>query len=222
MSYLNKNFLEKINRNNISNILELGSRDGKETLEINQYFQPDLFFVFEANPYSFKIAENNVSSYGNIKIIQKAVGAQDGIINFYPFPENEIGPCSVFLNAPNCKTWGEARKHAIQGSKQDPDNPVKVECIRLDNFLNKHKVEKIDLICADIQGSEMNAFIGLGDFLKNVKYIICEIPVDESVYLGAPSRDELLFFLKENGFYLSYSFAENDIEENGLFINEAI
>ena len=72
MSSLIKNFLSKIDKTKVNSVLELGARDGKETLEINNYFNPEIFVSFEANPHSYEITKKNILNYKNIKLIQKS------------------------------------------------------------------------------------------------------------------------------------------------------
>lgn len=68
---------------------------------------------------------------------------------------------------------------------------------RLDNVLAKDS--KFEFLNLDIQGAELQALIGLGDFLNRVNYIYLEVS-NKALYKGAPKSQDLREFLKKSGF----------------------
>ena len=51
---------------------------------------------------------------------------------------------------------------------------IKIETVLLKNYLTKNNLTHIDLICMDVEGVGLSVLKGLGDNIKNVKYIISE------------------------------------------------
>jgi FkbM family methyltransferase len=82
------------------------------------------------------------------------------------------------------------------------EKEITVNGTTLDNIMHNQLWDSADLLNLDIQGSEMEALIGLGSLIQNVKYIYSEVNVAE-LYVGAASFDDLNHFLKDHGFVLA-------------------
>ena len=52
------------------------------------------------------------------------------------------------------------------------DSKVKID--RLDNILNSLKIQYVDILKIDTEGYDFNVIKGLGEYIKNVKYIYFE------------------------------------------------
>ena len=96
--------------------------------------------------------------------------------------------------------------------------------------MEEMKLEKIDLLCMDTQGSELSILKGLKHRLDDISYIILEIPsvkMDtsyfkipkglDSVYNGAGSSKEIISYLHKHNFEEVERRKENDLEDNVLF-----
>jgi FkbM family methyltransferase len=72
---------------------------------------------------------------------------------------------------------------------------------RLDTFIDNNQIpiEKLNFLNVDIQGTELRAIKSLGNYLKNIDFIMTEINT-EYVYKNCTLINELDSFLKENGF----------------------
>jgi|LakMenEpi03Aug12_release.lakeMendotaPanAssembly.Ray.scaffolds.fasta_scaffold314566_1 FkbM family methyltransferase len=74
---------------------------------------------------------------------------------------------------------------------------VKVNTSRLDSVLPKNA--KFDYVALDVQGSELKAIEGLGQFLDQVKWIYTEVSREE-LYKDAPLVKDLDTYLSKKGF----------------------
>ena len=84
---------EHIDFNEIKIILDLGSRDGYQSVEFRTWFPDAKIFVFEANPNQFN--QINSVTYGhNIEIVMSSVGNFNGKTSFYISPSN-VGASSL-------------------------------------------------------------------------------------------------------------------------------
>ena len=106
-----------------------------------------------------------------------------------------------------------------------------VQVSTLKEEMIKLKIDNIDLLCLDTQGSELNILKGLEEYISKVNNIILEIPdvnMDttefkipknkDSVYDGAGNSFEIINFLNKNGFIEKDRKRENDLESNVLFV----
>jgi hypothetical protein len=73
------------------------------------------------------------------------------------------------------------------------------------------------MICADIQGYELKAFTGMGEYFNKVKYVITEMPIANETYFNAPNKDIFLQFMVKNNFVPKVAVRENVFEINVLF-----
>ena len=138
----------------IDTIFELGSRDGLDALELQKYFQAQVY-AWECNPDSIKLCRQNLSQT-TIQLVEKAVWSKNQMIKFFPITNGNIGASSAYeINSDY--------PHEILIQKE-----IEVEAVRIDSFYQ----DKIDLVAMDLQGAELEALKGMGDLLSTTKYII--------------------------------------------------
>jgi len=192
MSYLDTIFTNKINKDNVKLIFELGSRDLHDALKLQRYFNSKVY-AFECNPDCLvqcgktmdEISDNNVKQ--NIVLVDKAVALKDGDITFYPFDLSKYD------------NMGSSSMLKIDFSTRNPSDPdynranpqkeIIVNGTRLDTFCNNNSISSIDMICIDLQGYELNALKSLGDYLYKVKYIITECSIMSTYTNGATFKE---------------------------------
>lgn len=204
MSYFT--FFNKIAANQISTIFELGSRDLIDAIKLLNYFEGCKVYAFECNEDCLVECYKNLNNLEEKKknrlyLVDKAVSLTDGEVTFYPFDlekYNNMGASSML------------RIDFSVRNKSDPDynlpNPQKkitVEGIRLDTFIIESQISKVDLLCIDLQGYELNALKSLGAHLKNVKYIITECSIVSTYTNGATFNDLVGYLSAYNFIYVS-------------------
>lgn len=205
--YTDPQFTKFIN-SKIDIIFECGSRDCIDAIEMKKYYNPSQIYAFECNPESVIICKDNIKNHQNINLINKAVSNLNGKIKFYAtdmeksFDKN-IGASSALFHRDN-------QKEFIQ-------KEIQVESIRLEDFMLENKIEKIDLLCLDLQGYEKTALEGLGNSIKKVNYIISEVSFS-SFYHGDILFEEYKDFLKLNGFNLTHTISYGGFGD-ALFTN---
>lgn len=202
--YLNENFTKFINKSEIKTIIELGARYGEEAISLSEYYPDATVHAFECNPHVLFETKKNLMNKPKIKLHEVAVSniCSDSI--FFPADANNPGASSLFV-AKLGKWWGDLP-------------PVSVKTTRLDDYFKKNNISSVDMICADIQGGELNAFEGMGKYLDNVKYIISEVPKNDATYFGAPDRNKIIDYLNKKGFVLSVISRCNNWEDDVMFI----
>lgn len=81
----------------------------------------------------------------------------------------------------------------IYGDILSPKGRVKIECQKLDDFMNERSIDHVDFLKFDLQGSELPALKGGSRAFQsgNIKFILCEIMIHNH-YHNQPSAIEIL------------------------------
>jgi len=188
-----------LNRNLKYNILDVGARDCMQSIELYYAFPNSNIYSFECNPNTLDICKNNIKNYkvgDRVKLIEGAVCDYDGTVDFYPIDQEKNETVHADGN-PGASSMFQ--HNGTYTAESLPQYKINVNCHRLDSVMQKHGVENVDIIWMDLQGAEMLALKGLGDYLKNVKYIYTEVTYKE-IYSGQVMFEELNSFLKDNNF----------------------
>lgn len=193
-TYLQDCFTRHIPVTDVQVIFELGARDGADSVMLQQHYRPRQMIAFECNPDAVMLCRHNLAAYPDIRLVEQAVWDQDGELSFYSVRHSYVG---------------EARGNNIGASSCFPDagtfsqrlsqEKVTVPATRIDSFCATAGIERIDLVCMDVQGAHLHALRGFGEMLKTVRYIISEIETTP-LYVGQPTLPETCSFLYDNGF----------------------
>lgn len=195
-SYLGQHFLDKIPKDQIHSILEIGSRDAVDSIRLSEYYKKHVF-CFECNPLVLDQCSQMIGSNKNITLVPMAAWNETTVIPFYPVPVGNVG-------ASSCYKISSQGSHV--GIKQDT---VYVPAIRLDDWLATNGIDTIDLLCIDAQGATLPILEGFGDRIHDVKYIITEV-IYKKIYEGDPLYPEIKQYLTAHGFTV---FFENPAVE---------
>lgn len=197
------------NFSNFKNIIEIGSRDGLQALEFSDIFPKSKIFSFEPEPNNYKLLIENVSNRKNIIPYDFCIYNENKLIDFYPVINGNNGASSIFqTNKKNDR------------SKKWKQKKIKVRGKRMSTFLEENKINKIDIVWADVQGAEYEVFEGFGKYLKNVNFIYTEIGLT-NLYENQSKLEELLTLLKD--FELIYRKDTNcKTESDIIFVNKKL
>lgn len=173
-------------------ILDIGSRDLEQSLELHSVYPNAHIHAFEPNPESYVKCVAKAPKY--VTVHPFAVLDYDGEITFYSVPQVENhGASSVF----------EPTEHVV-GVDMTTITKVTVSCKRIDTWAKENGIKKIDLVWADVQGTELPTLKGFGKLLDTVKAIATEAETGALYY---PNRKyqptqypELKEFMEKNGF----------------------
>lgn len=195
-------FNDLVNHADVERILELGSRDGKDAILLRDEYDAEVV-AFECNPPQVRVCENRLKFEDRIELVPKAVWHETGEIPFYPVVNGNTGASSAFkANA----------KYPYENYVQAE---VAVPCIRLDEWILENDFVP-DLICMDLQGSELAALRGMGKQLAKVKHIITEVQF-EPLYHNTPKLSDLSKFLEPWNMFEHTTIGTNSWFGDALF-----
>lgn len=187
-TYTKNEFTKHINKK-IDIIVECGSRDCLDAIEMLNYYKPSKIYAFECNPDSIPVCRENIKNIPQIELIEFAVSNHSGFIDFYAtdmeksFDKN-IGASSALFH--------RDQKQYIQKKLTVPSTTLK-------QFIKDKNISSIDLLCLDLQGYEKIALDGLNEDIQKVRYILSEITFD-SFYHNDILFDEYKTYIEKKGF----------------------
>ena len=190
-----------INFDDVKVILDVGSRDGYQSVEFRTWFPDAKIVAFEANPNQIGLCDNVIKGH-DIILVPKAAGNYNGNTKFY-VASNNVGASSLLKvnNHPRSRSW--------------PQHQVEVCVVRIDEWCKENKIDTIDLLWVDVQGAEKMVFNGCGDLLDNVKCICTEVEISH-MYDGSILKGDLDKLLAEKGFVELQTFHMGQREVNSL------
>jgi FkbM family methyltransferase len=223
MNYLNDKFVNIFDKNkdDFKIIFEVGCRDCLDTINLSKYFKNSHIYGFECNPDMINTCLNNLNNYeykNKITFFDYGLGDKETELNFYSYVVGNPGASSFY-------------KRIDFNHTQIDKGKTKLRTIY--DIVNEKKIEKIDLLCMDVQGFELNILKGCKDFIKNINYIIIEEPrkiISEmylpkglhSKYIDAPNAYEIQNYLSSNNFKEISRTYENELEDNVMYKNNLI
>ena len=172
-------------KNKLNSIIDIGGHIGSFSLLANKFLKKNgKQFVFEPVPDNFNLVMKNITINNltnSIKPFNYAVS-------------DEIGTAKIFISSDNT---GGSRLHLPDPSSKSFEI---VKVTTLDEIYKTNKLDFIDLLKIDVEGSEHSIITSSKKILINkVKYIICEAGGS----FGGDGNDVLDFFV-ENEFEVSY------------------
>lgn len=197
----------------ISQIIDAGAFDLTESIILCKRFNA-FSLAFECNPYSIDLCYKNIND--QIIFIPECVNLYKGTCEFYI---ND--PIKTITPHPN---GNQAAASLFRANHEYPcekyiQKKITVSCDRIDNVMNDNKIKKADLLWLDMQGAELIAFKSMGDHLKNVDIIVCEL-MTKSMYLNSPLFPEVNNYLNNNGFEMVNGNPQSFWFGNFIYLNK--
>jgi FkbM family methyltransferase len=208
--YTCEQFVKHLNKE-IKTIFQLGASDAHDTEHMISFYNPDTLVFFECHPGILHCGRDLVKNYKGkteLHFIEKAIHSYTGELDIWSVPLDDprkegFESSSIYRN----KTIVE-------------QNILKLPCTTLDEESKRLGIDTIDLICADIEGNELNAFTNQ-DILNRTSYIITEVGVDKNWRPGNPVLDDLVQHLSQYGFVKKdFYWGHVGCCGEALFVNE--
>lgn len=197
-------------------IFDIGASNG---IFSKKYSQTAIIYAFEPNKTNIIKLRENCGNINNYNIIEKAISDKEGTVEF--FEANYTNSSSLLPFTNEVKKW---KNPTPTTPLLQTINSYNIEAIRLDTFIKQQNLQNatIDFIKIDTQGHDLNVIKSLGDYIKNVREILCEVQITNfDLYKDQSNKNELLSYMKEYNFEIRkvQPWSHNQ-EENIWFINK--
>ena len=136
---------------------DIGANIGVQTLQLRNYFKNSTIHSFEPTNYAYNKLCNNIIL--NPKLKKKIILNQAFLTNKKKTIPKKIYSSWSLINKKNLH-----KKHL--GSLKSTSN---ANSFKLDNYITKHKIKKIDFIKLDVDGYELDVLKSGYKFLKKNK-----------------------------------------------------
>jgi FkbM family methyltransferase len=167
-------------------ILHVGANIGEEAEAYNAHGVENVIWV-EANESLMPILKENVFKYKGHKVLNACIGDIEGEEVMFHI-SNNAGQSSSYL---------ELGTHKIQHPEVHYTEHVPMKTIRIDSI--RQKFDDFDWVSLDIQGAELKALRGMGDLLRQFRFVYSEVNRKE-VYKGCALLPDMDSYLHKFGF----------------------
>ena len=183
----------------VRGVVHVGGHHGQEC---HTYLQHGIsnVCVFEPVSAHYEIMEQNLSIWKdkNIKMFDIALGSEkkQETINLSDF----IGE-NAHLYKGQSSSILKPKKHLEQYEHITFGETEQIEVHVLDQFAKENNINPLDydLMNIDVQGYELEVLKGSDSFLKEMRFVYCEVNRDE-VYENCPMVEDIDNFLEKYGF----------------------
>lgn len=176
-------------------IIEIGGCDGEDTKKYLSLENCEVW-CFEPNPDNLKILYSKFFDNKNLKIIPKAVGDFDGKGKLNIALEN-------FKSISQSSSMFNLSEFSIKNNLIKFIDQIDVDVIRMDTFIETHKIKIIDYLHCDAQGSDLNILKSFGNHLYKIKKGQIEGCNKENMYESENMVSSIIEYLEKNNFYIS-------------------
>ncbi len=178
-------------------VIDIGAHEGYFSLFMSSLVGKNgKVFAIEPNPENLYFLRRNAEMCNkhNIQVIEKAVGDKRMRVPFNY--DDGMGPWGSLIDLPHFKTWFKAKK------------TIKVNVDTLDNLF-ANVGHKIKFIKIDVEGNELNVFLGTEKLLSKHRPYIC-FEVNPMIWAHLDSSiDSMLDLLRNRGYEL-FTLEEDD------------
>tara|TARA_R110002012_G_C11517812_1_gene599130 strand:+ start:235 stop:861 length:627 start_codon:yes stop_codon:yes gene_type:complete len=181
------NIVSKYNMT-LTGVIHIGAHHGEEYNIYKKYDSIKNVVFFEPDPDSFKLLEKTIAEDEKAIAIKTALGAFS---------------CKAYMNKETANNGAsnsilEPGTHLLQypNITFDDKDKYKVSIHPLDRYVPHPSLNFINI---DVQGFELQVFLGASNTLNNVDYIISEVNRDE-VYKNCAKVEDLDYFLGKYNF----------------------
>ena len=212
-----KDLLEKDN----PVIIEIGSHYGEDSVRFGETFKDIKLYCFEPDPRNIEIHKKHIND-DRIKLFEIALSYEDGEAEFYQSYSDQINDGVLekydWISEEDYvdkKLNNSGSSSLKKGYGNVLSETITVKTQRFDNWYKENNIGQIDFCWIDVQGAEKDVFDGMGNDIKNIKYIWVEY--GETGYEDGMSRDETIRYLSEKGFGVVEAYSDYGTSGDLLF-----
>ncbi|MEZ5422429.1 MAG: FkbM family methyltransferase [Pyrinomonadaceae bacterium] len=184
-------------------VIDIGANLGETALNAARLVGPDgRVFALEPFPANFELLSTNIglNTFENITIINKAIGAENQILQMVVADENNAGMNRI-----------------SDASSSESQKTTDVEVTKLDDLVTQLGIRKIDLIKVDVEGFEMNVLHGAASVLKAHRPKLFVEVIDTYLRRQGSSTAEVLALLESLDYRLTHANTGDRVSSRDKF-----
>jgi len=204
-------------------VVEIGAHYGEDSLRFLETFKDITLYCFEPDQRNIDIFKKHVNDE-RVKLFEIALSNTAGTALFYQsYQEHRAGEVPDKYNWISQKDYingglnSSGASSLKTGYVHTLDKPSEVKTDRFDSWYKENNMDKIDFVWLDVQGAEREVIEGMGQEIKNIKYIWVEY--GEGFYEGAMNRIETVLLMRAKGFQEVNKYSDNTPQGDILFLN---
>lgn len=217
--------INKINPGSITTLLEIGSMDAWESINMARVFEDATVHTFEPVPLNFQACQDNLvkqpkSVRDRIHLHQIAMNDLTGPMEFWALDVEEAARVRNKLN------HGIASKYQLI----DPDmwpwehnkqKSITVSGYRLDDWCQENHVDRVDGIWMDAQGAELDILKGAKATLEKCAFVMTEAGL-KPYYHGHTMKTDMDSLMSDLGFVEWYPATKqaHEYEVDMIYLNK--
>jgi FkbM family methyltransferase len=169
-------------------IIDVGVNIGAMLLSFARLIPNGMVIGFEPDAKNFLKARENLklNDFGNVRIIQKGLGEEAATVKLFRVNEGNEGMNRILSDA----------EHALEKDFAFDE----IEIVKLDDFADENKLDRIDLIKIDVEGYELKVLRGAEQVLRKYSPVLFIELDDDNLKAQNNSAQELILFLNEIGY----------------------
>ena len=180
-------------------VFDIGAHYGETIRLFLNKLKIQKIYLFEPSPYNFQVLKKNISKYQPNKVEIFNFGLGEKISKKYI--NQTVESSSSTINKINKDSKYLKRKLKILNIKNKDTfyHKLPIEVSTLDTFIEKKKIQNIDLLKIDTEGYEFNVLKGLSNYSHKIKLIYFEHHYDDMIIKDYKFGD-INKLLKDRGF----------------------
>jgi len=189
-------------------ILDVGANIGQSVRNYLNIFNSPIVKCFEPFPTAYNTLCNLTNELNNVEVFPTAISDVHGKSEFYI---NEFAPTNSLL------PFSEKSKNFVLDKYANNLDKILIETVTLDQFAREEKLNHVDILKIDVQGSELKVLKGAQELLsaQTINLVYSEVLFVE-LYESQCFFGDLQAYLQSLDYtlYGLYNFAYGSTREN--------
>jgi len=179
----------------INIIFDVGANTGGYADEVHSYFPKALIYSFEPHPKTF-LNLKKIAKKDSVKAYNIALGSKVGKVKLWDFAED-----ALLKHTQPTSTLASVHRIVIEKLHKQKSECYLVTQNTIDNFVEKEKIDHIDFLKIDTEGSEYDVLVGATKLLKKNKIKIIQFEFNEMNAYSRTFFKDFMDILPDFSFY---------------------
>lgn len=197
-------------------IVEAGAYNGDDSAVLANRWPQGYVHCFEPIPELYKVVLEVTKDSKNLSAYPLALADKEGVADFY------VSSSDAHPDVPSASSsLLQPEQHLEKAPNVLFKKKIQVQTITLDQWADENKIDHIDFMWLDTQGSELSILKHGQEILKTVKVVLMEVEFVEA-YKNQPLFSEIKTWMESQGFRLEAIHLGCDWYGDALFVRNEL